>query len=143
VQGPVQEPQQLVQEPQQLVQEPQQLVQEPQQLVQEPQQLVQEKQEPGLPLHLRLEVLLHSRGFELQQQCQARLAVLHQLCLLIGLQQGLLLQGHSVQLQEFVQLIQLAQELDPLLLQGHSYQRCSKPLLVLQVCTQHSDQVLR
>jgi len=132
-----------VQEP---VQERPQLVQEPPQLALEQQQLAlakQQKQEPGLPLHLRLEVLLHSRGFELQQQCQARLAVLHQLCLLIGLQQGLLLQGYSVQLQEFVQLIPLVIALGPLLLQGHSFQRCSKPSLVLQVCTQRLSQVLK
>jgi hypothetical protein len=62
--------------------------------------------------------------------------VFHQLCLLIGLQQGLLLQGHLEQLQVFVQLIRLVTALGQLLLQDHSFQRCSKPLLVLQVCTQ-------
>jgi hypothetical protein len=61
----------------------------------------------------------------------------------IDLQLGKLLLVPLEQLQVFVQLSQQEQVQDPLLLQGHSFQYCSAPLLVLQVCMQRSDQVLK
>jgi len=88
-------------------------------------------------------VLLHSRGFVLQQKVKTRLVVSRRLCSMIDRKLVMHQLVLSEQLQVFVQLIPLAQELDPLLLQGHSCQRCSKPLLVLQVCMQRSDQVLK
>jgi hypothetical protein len=54
----------------------------------------------------------------------------------IDLQLGKLLLVPLEQLQVFVQLAQ-EQVQDPLLLQGHSFQYCSAPLLVRQVCMQH------
>jgi hypothetical protein len=78
-----------------------------------------------------------SQESALQWFQQLNSAVFHQFLLTIDLQPGKLLLVPLEQLQAFVQQIPLVQELGPLPLQGHSFQRCSMPLPVLQVCTQH------